>query len=163
MKTSKNAFTMIELVFVIVILGILSAVAIPKFAATRSDAEIANARAFISSVRASILNDRNSRVILGDNKFIDGNKFNDGDRLFAGVLDYPIDPKQTSAKWGWTRGSETTDKVVMNFTMSNTAVPFTYYRKKTTVGAIDYNAGVFVCDSKKTGSTVQNYCWQLTH
>jgi len=36
----KNAFTMIELIFVIVILGILSAVSIPKLTATRSDAEV---------------------------------------------------------------------------------------------------------------------------
>ena len=35
---NKNAFTMIELIFVIVILGILAAVAIPKLAATRNDA-----------------------------------------------------------------------------------------------------------------------------
>lgn len=36
----KNAFTMIELVFVIVILGILAAVALPKFSATRDDAKV---------------------------------------------------------------------------------------------------------------------------
>jgi prepilin-type N-terminal cleavage/methylation domain-containing protein len=35
---SHKAFTMIELIFVIVILGILAAVAIPKLAATRDDA-----------------------------------------------------------------------------------------------------------------------------
>lgn len=34
----KKAFTMIELIFVIVILGVLSAVAVPKLAATRNDA-----------------------------------------------------------------------------------------------------------------------------
>jgi len=41
MQTSKSAFTMIELIFVIVILGVLAAVAIPKIAVTRTDAQIA--------------------------------------------------------------------------------------------------------------------------
>jgi len=36
----KQAFTMIELIFVIVIIGILASVAIPKLAATRDDAKI---------------------------------------------------------------------------------------------------------------------------
>ncbi len=36
----KSAFTMVELVFVIVILGILAAVALPRFSATRDDATV---------------------------------------------------------------------------------------------------------------------------
>ena len=37
----KKGFTMIELIFVIVILGILASVAIPRLAGTRTDAEVA--------------------------------------------------------------------------------------------------------------------------
>jgi len=36
----KKAFTMIELIFVIVIIGVLSAVALPKLSATRNDAKV---------------------------------------------------------------------------------------------------------------------------
>ncbi len=46
----RSGFTMIELVFVIVILGILASVAIPKLAATRDDANIAKASTEISSM-----------------------------------------------------------------------------------------------------------------
>ena len=46
----KRAFTMIELIFVIVILGILSAIAIPRLAATRDDAEIAKAATNLSTI-----------------------------------------------------------------------------------------------------------------
>ncbi len=53
MQKFKNAFTMIELIFVIVILGILAAVAIPKLSATRDDAKVA---AEVSSVAQAIQN-----------------------------------------------------------------------------------------------------------
>ena len=46
----RSGFTMIELVFVIVILGILASVAIPKLAATRDDANIAKASTEVSSL-----------------------------------------------------------------------------------------------------------------
>ena len=52
----KKGFTMIELIFVIVILGILASVAIPRLAGTRQDAEIsataANLRTLVSDAGA---------------------------------------------------------------------------------------------------------------
>ena len=41
----RKGFTMIELIFVIVILGVLASVAIPRLAATRDDAELSKAAA----------------------------------------------------------------------------------------------------------------------
>lgn len=52
----KQAFTMIELIFTIVIIGILSVVAIPKLSATRDDAivsrNVANARNILGDFQA---------------------------------------------------------------------------------------------------------------
>ena len=50
----KKGFTMIELIFVIVILGILSAVAIPRLAATRDDAEVSKAATNITTLISDI-------------------------------------------------------------------------------------------------------------
>ena len=56
-QNKKNGFTMIELIFVIVILGILSAIAIPKLASTRDDAKkstfIANVKTCINDIGSS--------------------------------------------------------------------------------------------------------------
>lgn len=58
MKTSKNriqqaGFTIIELVIVIVILGILAAIALPKFADLNKDARIASLNAVRGSLNAT--------------------------------------------------------------------------------------------------------------
>ena len=126
MQKSKNAFTMIELIFVIVVLGILASMAIPRFAATRTDAEISKARADIASIRSAIVTERQSRLIQGQSGWISKLSV-DTETLFTGVdanqtlLMYGITAKDASGHWqGQTGGLIHTIKIG---TSSNT---FTY-------------------------------------
>ena len=104
---NRKAFTMLELTFVIVVIGILSAVAIPKFAATRNAAEISKAKTTVAAVRNAVATEKQKRILKGD--FVNGinalsmnpanifDRFNpDRDDIAAGrasgdrVLEYPL-------------------------------------------------------------------------
>ena len=50
----RAGFTMIELIFVIVILGILSAVALPKFIGVSKQAHTGKVKAFVSTLNATV-------------------------------------------------------------------------------------------------------------
>ena len=50
----KKAFTMIELIFVIVILGILAAVALPKFLGVANQAHEANLKSFVGTLNRTV-------------------------------------------------------------------------------------------------------------
>jgi general secretion pathway protein G len=104
MKNYKNAFTMIELIFVIVILGILAAIAIPKFAATRTDAQIAKGRSDVAAIRSAIMTERQSRLIKGDSSWV--SQLSDSNAtLFTGsdsnhtLLMYGVSSGDTDGKW----------------------------------------------------------------
>ena len=64
-QQNRQAFTMIELVFVIAIIGILAGIALPKLAATRDDAFISKARTTVGALRSAISTERQKRILRG--------------------------------------------------------------------------------------------------
>jgi len=109
MKNIRYAFTMIELVFVIVIIGILTAVAIPKFGAVFQDAYDSKAVETVAAIRSSILNERQRRIMTGGGSsftpILDDATANvSGESLFDGndtveMLMYPIYSGTKAGKW----------------------------------------------------------------
>ncbi len=145
MKKSRYAFTMIEVVFVIAILGILAAIAIPRFAATRNDAIKARGKADIASIRSSIVSERQTRLIQGLNDWIPRlSTGTAGDNLFTGasaartLLTYGI---ATGGQWANTANTATVD--TYTFTVAGVATTFTY---TVATGRFECAAGVNDCD-----------------
>ena len=144
---------MIELIFVIVVLGILAAVAIPRLSVTRDDAMIVKGRSQISAIRSGIALQKSKRMLEGTTPFIPTAldaitaASNDGDRLFnyndgntSNILEYPIF-SQANRDGAWIK------------TAANTYV----FRVMNTAHTFDYNTttGIFNC-------TAGTYCDQLT-
>ena len=118
MKMTK-AFTMIKLIFIIVVLGILSAVALPRFQGVRDQADIATGKAQVATIRAAIANERQRRLILGDSSYITNANLS-ADGLFSGVLTTPLTNSNTASNWNATAAQITAGTYFYNVGGTNT-------------------------------------------
>lgn len=112
----RRAFTMIELVFVIVVIGILAAIAVPKFTATRDDAIVTKAKTAVASIRSALSTEVQKRILAGDytpitnvGGVVNGHDkpifdYFDGNKTSGRVLEYPPHSCQSSSSKGcWMR------------------------------------------------------------
>ena len=102
-KSKTAGFTLIELVVIIVILGILASVAIPKLFSVTREAEIATVSNMISSLESS-LSMFTAKQLLYDQPIVAHNPFDDLSNIpsnYNGAND-PINPTNTpDGSWSW--------------------------------------------------------------
>jgi general secretion pathway protein G len=108
----KKGFTMVELVFVIVIIGILAGVALPKMLDSKGQADIAKGKATLYSVRGSLSAEKQNRFMNGDSTSItdlsgvSGYAFHsfsaDKDGVKHKVLEYGVKSCTKSGCWNKT-------------------------------------------------------------
>lgn len=68
-RSLRAAFTFIEIAVVIIIIGILAAMVVPKFGALTDDAKTSATQGAVGGVRASIAGFRSARLLAGGNPF----------------------------------------------------------------------------------------------
>ena len=148
---------MIELVFVIVILGILAMVAIPKMAASRSDAQVAKGRSDIASIRSAIVSERQTRLLKGESIYISrlhtsATSYFDGNGS-GKLLMYGITPKDSNGHW----------KTAITHSGSSPHNVWTYtFRVMNTDVVFDYNQSNGTFDCVHNDSSSGKICKQLT-
>ena len=118
----RKAFTMIELVFVIAVIGILAVIAVPIFSATRDDATLTKAKTTVANIRTALSSEVQARILKADYTPITnvgGTKNSNSSDIFdffgdaSGqttdrVLEYPTKSCKADAKSCWMRiGSST--------------------------------------------------------
>ena len=145
----RTAFTMIELIFVVVVLGILAAVALPKLGSTMESGYVASAQGDVAAIRASIASARQKELVKGVNSYITklSTAAAGGSPLFDGngsitVLLYPITAKSAG---GWWKTGDFTYTFSIDGTAAKTAT-FTY----------DPDTGLFNCASNTTCDKITN-------
>ena len=98
MKNNKG-FTLIELIMVTIILGILAAVAIPRYATSVSAAEAAAEDAVISSIRAGLENYAMEQLMSSGRRTWPTNPFN---ALATKPASYSTDDSNANVDGEWT-------------------------------------------------------------
>jgi len=89
---------MVELIFVIIIIGILSAIAVPRFQSTAEEAYISKAKSTIASARSALSMMRQKNIL--KSQTADINKTAVGDN-FTNLLKFPVSVCGAAKCNGW--------------------------------------------------------------
>ena len=95
----KKSFTMLELIFVIVVIGILAGVAVPRLFTGVDDAEVAKVQSDVATIRAAISTRYGKNIMAGNDNCPSLETDPSDNQLFEGILTYPIKRNSGTVKW----------------------------------------------------------------
>lgn len=122
----RRAFSLVEIMVVILVIGILAAVALPQFAGATDEARTSATQATVAGVRAAIASHRTAAVISGEDPFPTLAELTDGTAI---SFDIPANPFLGSSSVQAVTLSQATSRNVVgnaagwNYYVSNTSTP----------------------------------------
>jgi len=132
----NKGFTLIELIMVTIILGILSAVAVPRYLGTVTKAEEAAEDAVIASIEAGLSNYAMEQIFSGGRKTWPDHPFDGLDTTPVGYDATDTDDADTDREW----------------TFNTTTLKITHQRGDNTRWSWAYDKGVQTGDNAAIGS-----------
>ena len=141
----KKAFTVLELIFVIVIIGILAGLAIPRLFPVIDTAKVKKLESQVSGIRAAISNAYSKNIISGNNVCPNLEKNTSDNTLFENILTYSIYKNKSDIKWDG-NGSDynaTIGKMVVTFKYDNNTSNNCQFKCTNVTGSSDYSCSDF--------------------
>jgi general secretion pathway protein G len=154
---SREGFSLIELIFVIVIIGILSSFIVPKLTATSSDALKAKTKSQIATIRSAISLNYSNSIMTNSASYpsslddVSTADVNTKQQLFANILDYPITstPLNQAKSGKWAKVSKTADAdsntiETYRVWIGDSSIDFIYYQQN---GRFDCDHNTELCEA----------------
>jgi len=126
----RRGFTIIELLFVILILGVLAAIAVPKFGESYKQSILFDAKSKVSAIRSALEVYKTRHVLLGQDPY--PSTLDKNGKLFNVVLPEGVTPGSEPGQWS---------------SLGNNRYKFIVDDNEYAVFVYDKRTGKFECDA----------------